>query len=151
MVQHSEDAEDATQETFLAIHQNIRSFRGDAQLSTWIYRIAVSKALEAIRRKNRRKERSASEEETTGVAAPAFHHPGVALQKKEQAAMLFRAMQSLPHNQRTAFVLHKSEGLSYAEIAGVLEVSISSVESLIYRARQNLQKILAQYWENQKS
>jgi RNA polymerase sigma-70 factor (ECF subfamily) len=151
MLQNAEDAEDAAQETFISIHQNIKSFRGDAQLSTWIYRIAVTKALEALRRRSRRKERAASEGETAGMEAPAFHHPGVALQNKERAAVLFRAMQTLPHNQRAAFVLHKTEGLSYAEIAGVLEVSLSSVESLIYRARQNLQKVLAQYWEADKS
>ena len=151
LLQNAEDAEDATQETFVSIHQNIKSFRGDAQLSTWIYRIAVSKALEALRRKNRRKERPATEEETAGMEAPGFHHPGVALRNKERAAVLFQAMQTLPYNQRAAFVLHKTEGLSYAEIAGALEVSLSSVESLIYRARQNLQKALAQYWETDKS
>jgi RNA polymerase sigma-70 factor (ECF subfamily) len=131
LLQNSEDAEDAAQETFVAVYQNIKTFRGDAQLSTWIYRIAVSKALEALRKKSRRKERTATEDEAARIEAAPFHHPGVALQNKERAAILFRALQTLPHNQRAAFTLHKTEGLSYAEIAQVLDVSLSSVESLI--------------------
>lgn len=150
LLQNEADAEDAAQETFVAVYQNIKTFRGEAKLSTWIYRIAVMKALEALRKGSRRKERTAYEEEAAGVEAPAFHHPGVALQNKERAAVLFRALQTLPHNQRAAFTLHKTEGLSYAEIAEVLDVTIPSVESLIYRARQSLQKVLAQYWEEHR-
>lgn len=149
LLQNEADAEDAAQETFVAVYQAIKTFRGEAQLSTWIYRIAVQKALESLRKKNRRKESSTGSEAAQVEAAP-FHHPGVALQNKERAAVLFRAMQTLPHNQRAAFTLHKTEGLSYAEIAEVLEVSLASVESLIYRARQNLQRALSQYWEEQK-
>jgi RNA polymerase sigma-70 factor (ECF subfamily) len=71
-----------------------------------------------------------------------FVHPGVKLDQRENARMLFEAMQSLPENQRIAFTLHKVEGLSYQEVANVMGVSISAVESLLHRSKQNLKKTL---------
>jgi RNA polymerase sigma-70 factor (ECF subfamily) len=73
---------------------------------------------------------------------PDFHHPGVALDKKENAARLFKAISQLPDNQKTAFTLHKLEDLSYQEVSDVMKTSVSAVESLMHRAKQNLRKIL---------
>ena len=78
---------------------------------------------------------------------PNHFHPGVQLENKERAAILFAAIDKLPDNQKAAFVLHKMEDLSYAEIAEVISVSVSSVESLMFRAKQNLQKLLRDYYE----
>ncbi len=64
------------------------------------------------------------------------------LDQKEQAAILFRLIDQLPENQKTAFILLKSEELSYQEIAQVMNLSVSAVESLLFRARQNLRKLL---------
>ena len=79
-----------------------------------------------------------------------FQHPGVELENKEKAAILFKAIDSLPENQKKAFILHKTENLSYEEISEVLKTTISSVESLMFRAKQNLQKILGDYYEKNK-
>jgi RNA polymerase sigma factor (sigma-70 family) len=68
------------------------------------------------------------------------------LEKKEQSATLFRAIDRLPEQQKSAFILHKLEDLSYAEVAAVLEVSVASVESLLFRAKQNLRKLLRDYY-----
>jgi RNA polymerase sigma-70 factor (ECF subfamily) len=73
---------------------------------------------------------------------PDFNHPGVALEKKENAAKLFKAIAQLPENQKVAFTLHKLEDLSYQEVSDVMKTSIPAVESLMHRAKQNLRKIL---------
>jgi RNA polymerase sigma-70 factor (ECF subfamily) len=148
MVQHPEDAEDVVQDVFVSVYQHVGRFRGDAKLSTWIYRIAVTKSLEALRRSSRKQGRMTESlsDETGRIPAASFHHPGVQIENRERAAVLFRAMSLLPEKQKTAFVLHKAEGLSYAEIADVMELTLPSVESLIYRARQGLQKLLANYY-----
>ena len=73
---------------------------------------------------------------------PDFNHPGVAMDRKENAARLFKAINQLPENQKTAFTLHKLEDLSYQEISEAMQTSVAAVESLMHRAKQNLRKIL---------
>lgn len=154
LLQNREDAEDITQEVFVEVYRSIGGFRGDASLTTWIYRIAVQKSLEQIRTANRRKRSGIllslfGKEHLVPVAASApFYHPGIKLENKERAAILFGAIRNLPVNQRTAFTLHKVESMSYAEIAEVMKVSVSSVESLMFRAKQSLQKQLSAMYEN---
>jgi RNA polymerase sigma-70 factor (ECF subfamily) len=80
--------------------------------------------------------------------APNFFHPGVILEQKEKSAILFKAINNLPENQKTAFILSKIEGLSYLEISEVMQTSISSVESLLFRAKQNLQKELSNFFKS---
>ena len=152
IVQNSEDAEDVAQEVFIQVYRSIDQFKGDARLSTWIYRITTTKALDHIRSRKRKK-RFAFITSLFGpndelVHEPVdFHHPGVALDRKEQAALLFRMIEQLPENQKVAFTLHKTEELSYQEIADVMQLSVSAVESLLFRARQNLRKLLEKYYQ----
>ncbi|MEP1033744.1 RNA polymerase sigma factor [Ekhidna sp.] len=144
------EAQDMAQEVFIHVYQNIAKFKGDSKLSTWIYRITTNKCLEEIRRKGRKK-RSAQLSDISDEAiqnqAPDFFHPGVAMEDKERAAILFEAIEKLPDPQRVAFTLSKIEQLSYEEISKVMEKSISSVESLLFRAKKNLQKLLTHYYE----
>ncbi len=153
ILQNKEDAEDVSQEIFVAVFQSIHEFKGESKLSTWIYRIAVSRSLEFLRRKNRKKrfgllQRLFGDEEVEPInEIPNFLHPGIQLENKERSKILFAAIDKLPENQKTAFVLHKVEDLSYAEITEVMQVSLSSVESLLFRAKQNLQKLLGDYYE----
>jgi len=152
IVQNSEDAEDVAQEVFIQVYRSIDQFKGDARLSTWIYRITTTKALDHIRSRKRKK-RFAFITSLFGpndelVHEPVdFQHPGVALDRKEQAALLFRMIEQLPENQKVAFTLHKTEELSYQEIADVMQLSVSAVESLLFRARQNLRKLLEKYYQ----
>ncbi len=156
LLQNREDAEDIAQEVFLKVYQTVRSFRGDAALGTWIYRITVTTSLDLLRSRKRKKRFAlvqslfgTGEDEGAAEQSP-FVHPGVALENKERAAVLFKAMESLPENQRVAFTLHKVEGLSYQEISGVLKTTIPAVESLMHRAKQTLRELLADYYKNQK-
>ena len=84
------------------------------------------------------------------VHPPDFQHPGVKLDKKEDAAILMGAIKKLPENQRIAFTLHKVEGLSYQEVSDVMQASISSVESLMHRAKTNLRKMLEDHYYGKK-
>ena len=154
IVQNSEDAEDIAQETFLQVYQSIGSFKGESKFSTWLYRITVAKALDHERRKKRKKRFAFvkslfGQESEVVVNPPDFHHPGVVLDKKENAAVLFKAIGELPENQRIAFTLHKVDGLSYQEVSDVMETSVSSVESLMHRAKTNLRKKLEDYYKDQ--
>jgi len=150
MLQHQEDAEDATQEVFTTVYLSVKEFKGESKLSTWLYRIAVNKCQEYIRKKTRKKRFGwmvSIENSELAQWSPSFQHPGVELENKERASILFAALERLPENQRIAFTLHKIEGLPYDEVAGAMSVSLSSVESLLFRAKQNLKKLLEGYYE----
>ncbi len=153
ILQNAEDAEDVSQEVFIEVFQSIHQFKGEAKLATWIYRIAVTKSLEFLRSKKRKK-RFAFVQSLFGMESvlPSkdhahFYHPGVQLENKERSAILFKAIDQLPEKQKIAFVLAKIENLSYEEITDVMKISLPSVESLMFRAKQNLQKLLSKYYE----
>lgn len=151
ILQNAEDAEDVTQETFIQAFESVGSFKGSSKFSTWLYRISISKAMDHIRRKKRKK-RFAFIQSLYGrndqlvIDPPDFFHPGVSVENKENAAAVFKAMERLPPNQKTAFVLNKVEGLSYAEIGEVMKMSESAIDALLHRAKANLKKILQDYY-----
>jgi len=151
ILQNAEDAEDVTQETFMQAFESVASFKGESKFSTWLYRITVSKAMDHIRKKKRKK-RFAFIQSLYGkndrpvIDPPDFFHPGVSMENKENAAVLFKAMEQLPPNQKTAFVLNKVEGLSYLEIGEVMKITDSAVDALLHRAKANLKKILKDYY-----
>ncbi|HSQ45046.1 MAG TPA: RNA polymerase sigma factor [Ginsengibacter sp.] len=151
ILQNAEDAEDVTQETFMQAFESVSSFKGESKFSTWLYRITVSKAMDHIRKKKRKK-RFAFIQSLYGkndqpvIDPPDFFHPGVSMENKENAAVLFKAMEQLPPNQKTAFVLNKVEGLSYVEIGDVMKITDSAVDALLHRAKANLKKILKDYY-----
>lgn len=148
-----EDAEDTAQEVFLDIFRSIAGFRGDASLSTWIYRIAVTRSLDSLRARRRAK-RMDHLKELLGLGgtmdepkAPEELAPDIQLEEKERMELLLRTITKLPENQRVAITLARLEGFSYAEVAGILETTVGSVESLLVRARKNLEKTLSKYFQ----
>jgi len=151
-VRNVEEAEDVCQEVFIEVFRAMRQFREESSLSTWIYRIAVNKSLEFIRRKKVKKRfamiASLFGSDNSVMDIPDFKHPGLALEDQEKGKILFEAIAKLPEKQRAAFVLHHVEGLSYQEIADVQKTTLSSVESLIFRAKQNLRKLLYDFYKN---
>lgn len=154
IVQNADDADDITQEVFIQVYQSISSFKGESKISTWLYRITVSKALDHEKKKKRKKRFGfvqglfgGQEEEQLYPAE--FDHPGVQLEKKERAGELFNALKLIPDNQRIAFTLHKLEGQSYQEIAEIMNISLYAVESLMNRAKTNLRKVLSGYYNKQ--
>ncbi|MFN8242508.1 MAG: RNA polymerase sigma factor [Ferruginibacter sp.] len=155
IVQQEEDADDITQEVFAEVYRSVSSFKGESRLSTWIYRIAVRKALDWEKKRKRKKRfaffRSLTGDDGEAEIQPAeFNHPGVQLEKKESAAALMKALRTLPDNQRVAFTLQKLEGLSYQEIAAVLEITVQAVESLLARAKKNLKNELMEFYQQNR-
>ncbi|MBU6177228.1 MAG: sigma-70 family RNA polymerase sigma factor [Bacteroidetes bacterium] len=148
VVQNESDAEDVAQEVFIQVYRSIGSFKSEAKLSTWIYRITTTRALDLLRARKSKKRFGLlkrlweTAEESPMENIQDFNHPGVSLERKEEAAQLMTAIAQLPENQKVAFVLHKLEGLSYLEIAEVMGNTLPAVESLMHRARLNLRKIL---------
>ncbi len=154
IVQDTKEAEDAAQETFIQVFESVRSFKQESSLSTWIYRIAVRKALDKIRRRKTRQRLHTilpwwmpAEEKS---ADDRFLHPGIQAENKEKAAVLFKAINSLPEKQKLAFTLLKVQGMNYEEACEIMQQNIKAVESLISRAKVNLQKQLEEYYKKVK-
>jgi RNA polymerase sigma-70 factor (ECF subfamily) len=145
------DAEDITQEVLIELFESLSSFRNESKISTWLYRISVNKSLNHIRKQKR--DRMFRSIESFFVSSGDQNEPleiidkgGMAADKdiiqSENKRMIKTAINKLPESQRIAFLLSKYQDLSYKEIAEVMNVSISSVESLLFRAKSNLQKHL---------
>lgn len=152
-----EDAEDLSQEIFLDIIHSMKSFKSSSSLSTWIYRITVNKSLNQVKKKQRqgimvRIEAvfgRTSDNGNRGETEPSVDFGEY--EEKEKREILHSAINRLPENQRIAFVLNKFDDLSYKQIAGIMNVGLPAVESLIHRAKINLQKhLLPQFSEYQK-
>ena len=146
IVHNEADADDITQEVFIEVFRSIEKFRADAKLSTWLYRIAVNKSLNFVRDSKRHRFLQsigiAGMPEIEDSEANSMDEPEEALLEKQRSKIIHSAIDSLPKNQKTAFVLSKYDDLSYKEISEVMQISISSVESLLFRARKSLQKKL---------
>lgn len=143
-LRNKEDAEDASQEVFIEIHKNISTFREESSLTTWMHRIAVNRSLNVLRR-NKVRNFFDSIEQTLLLNKKepnSNSDPYIELNKKELAKQIQNAINKLPKNQNIAFTLHNYNNLSYAQIAEIMNNSLSSVESLIHRAKTNLKKSL---------
>ncbi len=143
-----EDAEDISQEVFVEVYHSVKNFREDSKLSTWIYRIAVSKSLDELKRQSRKK-RISSIGKTLGIDKIAHlvsgtDRPDHLLEQNEELEQLMQALNRLHESQRIALTLSKIEGYSNTEIAEIMQTSLTAVDSLIYRAKQNLKSFLKQ-------
>ena len=146
-LQNIEDAEEITQDVFIQVHASIEKFNERSSLKTWIYRITINKSLDFIKHKNSKKRffifGNKSQNENDYLNASHFEHPGILLENKEKAEVLYGVINELSENQKTAFILSKIDGLSNPEISEIMQLSISSVESLIFRAKSTLKEKLA--------
>lgn len=155
IVQQEQDAADITQDVFLLAWRAIEGFKGNSGIGTWLYRITVNRSRDHLRKRERNR-RFAWIRLAWGIAgnheteAPDFIHPGVQLEKKQEAAILFAAIRKLPAQQRIAYSLQKVELLPVIEIAAILVLSEGAVESLLQRAKNNLQKSLTTYYQNHR-
>ena len=138
-----EEAEDVAQEVFVEVYQTIGRFRGEAALTTWLYRLATSRALKH-RRRARAKKRFAYFTSLLGfdnqvLYEPTDHeHPHAQLEGQQQVELLRAHIARLPDQQQVAFTLRHEQELSYEEIAAVLATTVPAVESLLFRARKTL-------------
>jgi len=147
-VHDMDDAEDIAQDVCVEILESLSQFKQTSSLSTWIYRVTVNKSLNFVR-KNKRKQLIGQfesfffkKEGNTGNPIPEPSSSENVYENTERKQILEKAINSLPENQKTAFILSKYEELSYKEITEIMNLSLPSVESLLQRAKQNLQKKL---------
>jgi len=154
IVQDKETSEDLTQEVFIEVFRSVKKFRGESKLSTWIYRISVTKSIDFIRKKNRKKRFAQmvsifNNDEILPRSVNRQDNPDQKLQDDDRKRVLELAMDKLSENQRVALQLSKYDEFSYTEIAEIMNTSISAVESLLHRAKNNLKKYLYKmYKEN---
>jgi len=149
IVHNQADAEDLAQDVFLEIFRTAEKFRGDSKLSTWLYRIATNRSLNLIRNNKRKRFFQSIEETFTGgrnrsseISENRADQPDQNMADQQRSDLLHRAIDRLPEKQRIAFTLNKYEELPYQQIAEIMEISLASVESLIHRAKKNLQEQL---------
>ena len=139
---NKEDAEDITQEVFIAVFKGLPNFKGASEVSTWVYSITVNKCKEKTRRDLRKKRK--------GINVPlekvdfflSSQNTDAELIQHEEETRMRNILQHMPENQRIAFTMLTMEDFSYVEIAQAMNLSLSAVESLLFRARVNLKKII---------
>ncbi|HXH05439.1 MAG TPA: sigma-70 family RNA polymerase sigma factor [Vicinamibacterales bacterium] len=137
MLGTSADAEDAVQEVFLTAYRRIASYRGEAALGTWLYRLAVNHCVDRLRGRIARDDRATDPLDTPGAAAPSVR-PDRLVERLDLEAAILR----LPDGCRTVFVLHDVEGLEHREIAGLLGISEGTSKSQLHKARLRLRALL---------
>ncbi len=139
MIVDADEARDAAQDTFIKACNALKAYRPDAGFYTWLYRIAVNTCLD--HRKRRRIEPADDEGIIENVSSP-DPSPEQLYEAKETGMLIQAALARLQEKHRTAIILREVEGLSYEEIADVLDTSVGTVKSRISRAREELRRIL---------
>ncbi|MFO7528515.1 MAG: RNA polymerase sigma factor RpoE [Marinobacter sp.] len=145
-VYDSQEVMDLTQETFVKAYRAIDRFRGDSAFYTWLYRIAVNTAKNFLESRGRRPQASAdvsdAENFDDGIRLRDPASPERLLQREQLQEELSRAISELPEELRSAFLLREYDGLSYEDIAKILECPIGTVRSRIFRARDAVDRHL---------
>ena len=137
-----EDAEDISQDVFVEVYLSMQSFRGESKISTWIYRITVTKCLDEIKRRNRKKRISSIgkllhlDDVANWIAGG--KQPDADLEAADTFSAINKTLNHLPDNQRVAFTLSKIDGFTNQEIAEIMKTTTIAVESLIYRAKKKV-------------
>ena len=143
MLGREEDARDATQETFLAAFRNLRGFRGEAKVSSWLHRIAVNQCISRQRRSKVRGESALEEEQE--FATPVSESPSRVAEGRQATVAVRRAINSLPVELRQVVVMKEFEELTFREIADALDLPVSTVKSRLYTALKQLQMRLQKF------
>jgi RNA polymerase sigma-70 factor (ECF subfamily) len=148
MTRNTEVVEDIGQDVFVAAFRAIKEFRSKSSFFTWIYRIAINHCKNYLASSNRAKEFEQRYQNTHYADGDDERHertPQSSLLAKEFVEQMEQAIQALPEDQRTVLVLCEFEGLSYQEIAGMLECPVGTVRSRLSRARMALQDMLGEH------
>jgi RNA polymerase sigma-70 factor (ECF subfamily) len=148
MLGREEDARDATQETFLAAFRNLRNFRGEAKVSSWLHRIAVNQCITRQRRAKVRNESGLDDEQEKNAgsfAAPMGYSPARVVESRQTTEAVRAAVKSLPPELRQIVVMKEFEDLTFKEIADTLELPLSTVKSRLYTGLKQLQMRLEKF------
>ena len=148
MLGREEDARDATQETFFAAFRNLRNFRGEAKVSSWLHRIAVNQCITRQRRAKVRNETGLDDEaekDAAVFALPIDASPARAAEHLERSEAVKRAVCALPPELRQVVVMKEFEELTFQEIADALTLPLSTVKSRLYTALRQLQMRLQKF------
>lgn len=155
-VHNSDDAQDIAQDVFIEIFRSLKNFRNESKISTWLYRIAVNKSLNFIRKNKKHSILRSIDSYFDGddgnnnkieIPEKNLQYHDSNMDNQERSVILNKAISSLPKNQKIAFTLNKYDEIKYNEIAEIMSVSLSAVESLIHRAKLGLQKKLVNYYK----
>jgi RNA polymerase sigma-70 factor (ECF subfamily) len=142
MLGREEDARDVCQETFLAAFRNLRKFRGDAKFSSWLYRIALNACNSRLRKQSAGILQSLDQEGEDGrkfeLADSSVENLPERLQRDQRAILVRRAMHALPAEMRQVIIMKEYEELTFAEIAEILEIPVSTVKSRLYTGLQQM-------------
>jgi RNA polymerase sigma-70 factor (ECF subfamily) len=155
ILRNPEDAMDAAQEAFIKVFRNIQGFKGDSSFYTWLYRITVNVCIDHCRKhgKMRPVEYDETFKRRDELGAQPINantramHPSEVFENKELGGILNEAIEKLSENHRAILLLREVEGLSYEEIAEVMDCHLGTVMSRLHHARKNLQKVLKPYLE----
>ena len=151
ILKNKEDAEDVLQESFVKAYLSIPQFKGDSAFYTWFYRIVVNMAIDLKRKKGRsggdpKELNEEIENGDVGLGEIGGFGPQEALLRKETATQIQQALNELSPEHRTVIVLREVDGLSYEEIADVVQVSRGTVMSRLHYARKRVQQALQRLW-----
>ena len=140
-------AQDIAQEAFIKAYKNIEKFRGDSQFYTWIYRIAINTAKNVVSTKARKSEiyDNDTTDQLLSESAATSENPENILQAEQLRSEINKALQNLPEDIRVTLSLREFDGLSYEEIAKVLECPIGTVRSRIHKGREMLDQTFSKY------
>ncbi len=145
----AEEARDATQETFINAYRNLPRFRGEAQVSSWLHRIAVNQCITRQRRARTRAETGLEEEVEAGrehfISTGPEASPAHASESKQRAEAVRRAVASLPQELREVVLMKEFEELTFQEIADALQIPLSTVKSRLYTALKQLRLKLERF------
>jgi RNA polymerase sigma-70 factor (ECF subfamily) len=144
-VHNKEDAEDLTQDVFIRAFQSLKTFNGDAEFSTWLYRITVNTSINHLNKTKNRGLLHFAEVIFQNIfnRASEDKNPQQQMEQTERDKTIRKAIDALPEKQRTAFVLSKYDDLTQKEIAVIMQSTEGSVEQLLQRAKSSLKKKLS--------
>ena len=153
ILQNEQEAEDAMQETFITVYRSIDSFRGDAKLSSWLYRVATNKSLSILRSHQRKNGLDVAIETDEGEEIPLIDDGAATaemlLLREESVSVLQEGLEAMSSKLRAALVLYELEGLSMKETAQALEISESAAKLRVHRGRMFLQNYLKQHLQEE--
>jgi RNA polymerase sigma-70 factor (ECF subfamily) len=145
MLDNRSEAEDVAQDIFVKVFQSLHDFRGASRFSTWLYRITVNYCLNHIRRRTRQQQTLVLTELEDWLQESPMSNPQKTLEEKQRWALVQAKLQLLSPEHRTIILLRDFEGLSYEEIADVLQLESGTVKSRLHRARMELKALLEPY------